>query len=504
MNHRVGSVAIVGGGTAGWMSALYLNRALGRDVKITVVESPTVGTIGVGEATFNTIKSYFDYCGLPEQAWMPACNATYKMAIKFVDWTASGPSFFHPFQRYHDVKGVDLPEWWLKNQRLSERFDYACFTVPGLCDAKSSPKYWDGTVFDETARYPYAYHFDANLLADFLQEVAIARGVEHIYADVRNVSLGSRGEIATLLLADGRTLTADLFLDCTGFRGLLINGALGEPFIPFSNSLLCDRAVAMRIPTPEGERDIRPYTTATALTAGWVWDIPLYGRVGTGYVYSSDFLAEEEAEKEFRSHLGPKAEDVEAFHISMRIGRTRRPWVKNCVSVGLSGGFVEPLESTGIFFIQYALAELLNHFPRNREDDAVIHSYNRAVGSCIDGVRDFLFLHYYANDRRDTAFWNAVKDDVDIPNGLRDRLDLWKNRLPNATSVNAEYHGFAPYSYCVMLLGLNYRPKKSLPILDYLDDCDAEEAFSKIRERSRQLRRELPSQHEYLSVLHMA
>jgi tryptophan 6-halogenase len=510
-------VVIVGGGTAGWMTASHLKKALPA-LDITLIESPNIKTIGVGEATFSTVKLFFDFLGLDESEWMPRCNASYKLGIKFVDWRAEGGHFFHPFQRYEVIDGFNLGEWWLKLKRQEEPFDYACFLIPAMCDAQRSPRFLDGTVFDDKVQdfftvdrlgkknilaehkvqYPYAYHFDAGLLADFLAGYATLRGVRQIKDEVAEVGLREDGSIDHLVTREHGKLEGDLYVDCTGFRGLLINQTLGEPFIPFSDSLLCDRAIALQVPRDIAVHGIDPFTSATALSAGWVWNIPLYGRVGTGYVYGSRFQEPEAAEAEFRAHLGPAADGIKASHIKMRIGRCRSSWVKNCVAIGLSSGFVEPLESTGIFFIQHGIEELVNHFPGAVIDDNTVKSYNRVVGDCIDGVRDFLILHYRATDRADTAFWRATKD-VKVPDELAERLELWKTRLPNARNVNPKYHGFEAYSYSVMLLGLNYRPESSLPALDHIDHERALHAFQSSRDKCLRLVSTLPSQIEYLT-----
>jgi tryptophan halogenase len=234
------------------------------------------------------------------------------------------------------------------------------------------------------------------------------------------------------------------------------------------------------------------------MNAGWAWNIPLYGRVGTGYVYCSQFLSKEEAEAEFRRHLGPAADHCRANHIRMRIGRSRNSWVKNCVAIGLASGFVEPLESTGIFFIQHGIEELVHHFPGGEIDESVVRSYNRSVAEAIDGVREFLTLHYAASDRDDTPYWRAVRN-LEMPESLRERMELWKRRLPNAKNVNTGYHGFESYSYSVMLLGLGHQPETSLPALDHLDDRNALAAFRNLRERTEYLVATLPSQYEYLT-----
>jgi tryptophan halogenase len=332
-----------------------------------------------------------------------------------------------------------------------------------------------------------------------MKDYAMPRGVEQIVDDVVDVKLDESGSIDRIITKEHGSINGDLFVDCTGFRGLLINKALDEPFISFSDSLLCDRAIAMQVPTDIKKDGINPYTSATALSSGWVWNIPLYGRIGTGYVYSSAFISEEEAEKEFRSHLGEASNNCKASHIKMRVGRNRDSWVKNCVAIGLSSGFVEPLESTGIFFIQHGIEELVNHFPDRSFNQELIKSYNKAIANCIDGVRDFLTLHYCASDREDTPFWKATKQKISFSEELREKLNLWKNRLPNNKSINPNYHGFESYSYSVMLLGLNYMPECNPPVLDHIEDQKAMVAFKNIQERANYLNATLPSQYEYLT-----
>lgn len=524
MDKNTQSVVIVGGGSSGWMTAAYLRKALGERVKISLIESSKIPTVGVGEATFSTIKLFFDFLGLDEQEWMPNCNGSYKLAIKFVNWNAEGRHFYHPFQRYEVVDGFSTAEWWLKikDHEGLEALDYTCFTIPAMCDQKKSPRYLDGQVFDSKVseyfkpqrafqknvladlkiQYPYAYHFNASLLADFLMHYATRRGVKRILDDVMDVKLAEDGSIAHIVTTKSGNISADLFIDCTGFKGLLINKALKEPFIPFSESLLCDSAIAMQIPKDIAKDGINPYTTATALSSGWVWNIPLYGRDGTGYVYSSAFLSQQEAEKEFRAHLGSASDNIAPLYIKMRVGRNRNSWVKNCVAIGLSSGFVEPLESTGIFFIQHGIEELVSHFPGATPNEDCIRSYNKAIADCIDGVREFLTLHYCTSTRQDTPFWRATKHELVIPEELQERLRLWKRRLPNNRNINSRYHGFEAYSYSVMLLGLGYQPDDSLPVLNYLNDINALEAFREIKERSWYLCNTLPSQYDYLTSLY--
>jgi hypothetical protein len=518
--HRV---IIVGGGTAGWMTAAYLVKAFAGTILINLIESSQIKTIGVGEATFSDIHLFFEFLGLDESDWMPQCDASYKLAIRFVNWNSEKRTFYHPFQRFEIVDGRNLGEWWLKLKRSKESCDYACFVVPALCDAQRSPRYLDGRVFDDRvmgylgpdssgakpallddlqAQYPYAYHFDANLLAKCLQSYACERGVQTIIDDVVDVKVRSDNTIRSVHTREHGHIEGDLFIDCTGFRGLLLNGALGEPFISFTESLPCDRAISMRVPNNPASEGINPFTTATALNAGWVWNIPLFHRTGTGYVYSSAFLSDDEAELEFRQHLGTRSDACTASRIRMRVGRSRDSWVKNCVAIGLSSGFVEPLESTGIFFIQHGIEQLVNCFPRGPIEPNRVAAYNRSVADLIDGVREFLTLHYVASSRADNEFWKATKADLVIPDGLAERLELWHNTLPTKRTINQKYHGFPAYSYTLMLIGLGHCPTQSLAVLDAMDDSRAIKAFARIEAHSRQLLRTLPSTYEYLSALY--
>ncbi len=512
-------VVIVGGGTAGWMTAAYLSRAFNQKLDIQLVESPDIGAIGVGEATFSTIRLFFEYLGLQEEDWMHECNASYKLAIRFVDWNRERHHFYHPFQRFDSVEGSSLIEWWLKSKPAEAPFDYSCFSVPSICDSQRAPRFHDGHVFDEKVRtylseendrkalhleelkiqYPYAYHFDASLIAAFLSRYAKERGVRHIPDEVLDVQLAENGFIDSIQLARHGRVRGDLFVDCTGFRGLLINKALNEPFTSFAESLPCDRAIAMQVPSDPAHHGINPYTTATALSSGWVWDIPLFHRVGTGYVYCSAFQSPEQAEQEFRNYLGVRSASCTPKHIKIRVGRSNNSWVKNCVAIGLSSGFVEPLESTGIFFIQHGIEQLVAHFPAKMIEEDVVRSYNRLVADVVDGVREFLTLHYAASTRCDTPFWKATKTDFVIPPELSERLKLWKRRLPTNRSINPRYHGFEAYSYAVMLLGLGHHPETSSPALDYRDDRPALAAFDSIRRETQRLVQELPPLHNYLA-----
>lgn len=510
----VDGVVIVGGGTAGWMTATYLLRTFRGRIPITLVESKNVPTIGVGEATFSTVRHFFEYLGLTEREWMPDCHATYKLAIRFENWRAEGHHFYHPFERPRVVGGFSLADWWLHRQ-ASDRYDRDCSVLAALCDARRSPRYLDGVMLErdfvaqggqamsrsvpagQAGQFPYAYHFDATLLARFLTRYGVERGVRHVLDDVLDVRLDDRGYIMSVLTKQHGELAGQLFVDCTGFRGLLLNKALGEPFVSYQDSLPNDRAVALRVPV-DAARGLMPCTTATAQDAGWMWTIPLFGRLGTGYVYASDYCSPDEAERALREFVGPAANDLPANHIRMRIGRSERSWVRNCVAIGLASGFVEPLESTGIFFIQNGVEQLVRHFPDGRDDERLRQAYNQQVANVMDGVREFLVLHYYAAARADNAYWRDAKHRP-MPDGLAGRIERWRTKLPDEDTVFPYFHGFEPYSYVAMLLGLGGLDIRPLPVLARLDDTEVAREFHLVREQARTLIDRLPSQYQYLA-----
>jgi tryptophan halogenase len=506
------SIVIVGGGTAGWMTASYLKAAFADRIDVTLVESAQVSRIGVGEATFSTVRHFFDYLGLDEADWLPKCAGGYKLGIRFQDWSAPGRYFYHPFERLRTVDGFSLADWWLELGDHSQPFDRECFITTALCEAKRSPRMLGGALFtsgmdgslgrstldDQRAQFPYAYHFDADKVASYLAEYAVRRGVRRIVDSVENVRLDERGFIADIRTAEHGDLAGDLFIDCTGFRGLLINKALDTTFVSFEDVLPNNRAVALRVPRADVTQ-MEPYTTATAMSAGWMWTIPLFQRNGNGYVYSDQFISPEEAERELRAAVAPGRDDLEANHIRMRIGRNTDSWVKNCVAIGLSSAFVEPLESTGIFFIQHAIEQLVKHFPDETWNAALARDYNNRINRAVDGVKEFLVFHYKSARREDTPYWKAAKLRP-VPDGLAERLDIAANRLQDEATIYPYYHGFESYSWNAMNLGLDRRPPAS-PALKHLDADAARAALAQLQKEADELVALLPSCYEYLASI---
>lgn len=513
--HQIRTIVIVGGGTAGWLAAAYLSRALNREsqpaCQITLIEASDIPTIGVGEATIPTLLDTFEFLGIPEPEWMVECGATFKLAIKFVNWLgrSGGDEFWHPFGLAPVTTGtsISIAHYWLKRrlQGQPDPFAASCSEAVRLCRAKTSPRFSSDPGY--TWRVNYAYHLDAGRLATYLKERAKADGVKHVVDRVLDVSLDEQGFISHLITAKNGHLPGDLFIDCSGFRGALINQALGEPFTSYSDSLLCDRAIALSLPYDQGDAydekrgGINPYTTATALGSGWAWHTPLVGRSGNGYVYSSAFVAPEDAEAEFRQYLGEKSARLEARHLKMRVGKTRRTWVKNCISIGLASGFIEPLESTGIYLIEAGLKNLIHCFPDKQFQPAIVEHYNRRMTKEYEAIRDFIVLHYCLTRREDTPFWQANKYELALPESLQTQLELWQAMWPNnPRSMNGI---FADFSYICILAGMECFPQQSLPILDHQDDEEARQLFSRLRKRAEILQNKLPGHSDHLKQLRL-
>lgn len=517
--HRIRRILIVGGGTAGWLSAAYLQRALAKDTEITVVESTDVPTIGVGEATIPTLRYTFDFLGLDEAEWMRECNASFKMGIKFVDWLkGEGEHYFHTFNARGPAQaeslinpwgrpyfpeignGFDPMHYWLKKKlavEAVEPYAMACLPSTALCEQQRAPR----SAEHPEAERVSAYHFDAGLVAQYLANVAKTRGVTHVIGHVENIEQAENGFVSALTLRDGRRLEADLFIDCSGFRSVLVGGALQEPFESDAKHLLVDSAVAIPCEHNPELDGLNPFSTVTAQRAGWTWDIPLYHRRGTGYVYSGNHIDQETAERELRAFLGPAGEAGQARHLRLRVGKRRNLWVKNCVAIGLSGSFLEPLESTSIFMTEYQLAQLLTFFPDTRFAEARVRQYNQVLNDMYADIRDFIVLHYVLSKRRDTPFWvDATQPDV-LTESLRVLLDGARENLPVHQRFASSL--FRPINYAQILAGMDYLPTVSSPILEHMDPRWGEQALQRLRDERHAALELLPGHYEYLRSFHV-
>jgi tryptophan halogenase len=511
------NVVVLGGGTAGWMAASYLKKAY-PSLNITLMEAPSIPKIGVGEATIpNLQKTFFDFLGIPEEEWMKRCNAAFKCAIKFENWRRprdKDPNdyFYHVFGLIPNCDNVPLSAYWALRNKMGdpEPLAYACYKEPPLLDAKLSPRFLDGS----RAMY-YAWHFDAHLVADYLREVATGWGVTHVVDELENVQLAPDGSIGSLHTKHGRTLRADLFIDCSGFRALLINKALREPFIDMNDHLFCDSAVATSVPHDDAANGVEPYTSAIAMNAGWTWKIPMLNRFGSGYVYSSKFATEGEATRDFCALWNLNPDKANLNKIRFRVGRNRRAWVKNCVSIGLASCFVEPLESTGIYFIYAALYQLVKHFPDKSFDPVLMARFNEEIELMFDDTRDFIQTHYLTTPREDTPFWRANKHDLHLSESIKHKLATYKAGLPvnmPLTDVDTYYGNFEwefrnfwtnSNFYC-MLAGMGWVPDNPVPATRYRPDSrkKADEIFFQIKRKSADLKARLPTTYEFLRKLH--
>lgn len=437
MAKPITNVTIVGGGTAGWMTALTIVTMLKwrpqrDDFTVTLIESPNVPTIGVGEATVPSISSLLRQLGVPEQRFFARCNATFKLGVLFANWNQwedkSTRDFFHPFSGPQHLDGMN-PGYHYRAFGQSDRSDYVDSVLPVLSVAGRNlgPRPIGASDYDQNLRY--AYHLDAGKLAEFIKEISIERGVTHVLDDMTSVEKDERGFVSALELERNGRHEVELVIDCTGFRSLLLSEAMGAEFESYDDYLLNDRAAAVQIPHAEGA-PLRPYTSSTALTAGWVWNVPLYHRVGTGYVYSSKFKSDDEAIDELLAHLGPIAEGYEPKTLRMRLGRMRKSWIKNVVGIGLSGGFIEPLESTAIYMIEVANRQLFSYWPDADFSETVIDKFNEVMEDLQLEVRDFISLHYRLNNR-DDPYWRAARTDMRISDELAGNFERWRRTAPS-------------------------------------------------------------------------
>ena len=427
-------IVIVGGGSAGWMAAAYLEAALrdnGRQrVEISLIESPDVPRIGVGEATIPNLKHILAVVGIDEFEFLRRVDGTFKQAIKYVNWTrGSGDFYYHPFDGFR-VQPIDRAAMrWLRSNR-SIPFAETTSAQPIVCELGLAPKPLGAR--NPNTGLKYAYHMNALKFADLLTEIATARGVQHYLDHVTDVEMRENGDIAAVNTRDGKRLEADLFIDCTGFAALLIEKQLGVEWVDCSQWLLCNRAVTMNVHYEHHYPGyIRPYTTATALSSGWAWEIPLQNRKALGYVHSSDYISEEQAARELRTFEGKHAESLDTRTVHFKVGHRAKAWVRNCISIGLAGNFIEPLESTGLYLSDLATVMLAEHFPFNDDMQPYAFRFNRIMANRFYEILDFINLHYCLTKREDTAFWREIRKSERINDRLKAKLEFWKTKIPS-------------------------------------------------------------------------
>jgi tryptophan halogenase len=487
-------IVILGGGTAGWMAAAGLAGLLppGR-CRVRLVESDEIGIVGVGEATLPHIKNFNDSIGIDEAEMMRATNATFKLGIHFVDWGFKGSSYIHPFGVHGSAQaGLGFHQQWRRSLAAGRDWDIQDFSF--ACMAARAHRFDFPAVGKPTVNstYSYAYHFDASLYAKHLRGFVEPRGVERIEGKVRDVEQHPEtGDIQALVLESGERVAGQFFIDCSGFRSLLLAGKLGVGWDDWSKWLPCDRALP--VPT-ERCGELTPYTRVSAMDAGWRWRIPLQHRTGNGYVFSSRFIGEDTARDELLRNLDEPVL-AEPRLLRFQAGRRDRSWQRNCVALGLSSGFLEPLESTSIYLIQIAIMNLLELLPTAQHDQRLVDEFNLRTDLEYERIRDFLILHYHLNSRQDTELWRYCAS-MDIPESLRRRMRLFQH------SGIVEFYRdglFTPPSWLSVYLGQGLTPEHYSPLADATPLSRSLKDLDELREDIRDRVDELPKHSTFLA-----
>ncbi len=494
------SLLVVGGGTAGWLTACRMAKVLGSNQpggsEVTLVESPDIGTIGVGEGTFPTIKTILQLIGVSEARFLKACSATFKQGIRFVDWVRTPVNgehshYFHPFENPWGPNAPILTSYWLLQDKASRGpFAATVSFQQRVAEAMRAPK--RGHEGDYKGPLQYAYHLDAMKFARLLTEVGAELGVRHIKGTIDEVGIGEDGAIAFVHSPEHGRLTADMYVDCTGQRAELIGKALKVPFKPVNDVLFTDRAVACQVPYDSEDQAIESYTVSTAHDAGWTWDIGLNARRGIGYVYSGSHTSDDQAEATLRNYVGPKAKDVSSRVIKFDAGYRETQWVRNCVAIGLSAGFFEPLESTGIVLIEIAAGMLAEFFAFDGPIDSGAERFNRLMKMRCENITNFIKLHY-CTTRRQEPFWRDNAAAASIPEALKAMLELWKHRPPSRFDFMSDIESFSYFSYQFILYGMEFETRFDAARHSFPDPEPAEAVFRRIRDYGEQAVRDLPA-----------
>ncbi|MEO7495764.1 MAG: tryptophan halogenase family protein [Massilia sp.] len=496
----VKNVLIVGGGAAGWLTACFLAKTLaapgGEGVRIRLVESSEIGIVGVGEGTFPSIRGTLAAIGIDEARFIREYHATFKQGVLFKDWVrpkggAGADHYFHPFSQPSQRNGgPNLLPHWLRGAAGEVPFAAAVTMQKRVADAFRAPK----RVHDIDFMGPmnYAYHFDAGRFATLLAEHGRALGVAHLIGTVERVELDGKGAIGAVHTAEQGALTADLYIDCSGFRAALIGQALGAPFKPLDEVLFVDRAIALQVPYAKADTPIPSYTISSAHEAGWTWDIGLRERRGIGYVYSSRHTDDARAEQVLRDYIGPAAEGLAPRRLKLQVGYREEQWIENCVAVGLSGGFIEPLESSGIGLIETAAYLIGFLFPFDGQFAPAARQFNELMRERYARVVDFVKLHYCLTQRTDSAFWRDNADPASIPATLRDKLAMWACRPPHRLDFVTDLEMYPPSSWQYVLYGMEFKTDQHASGVSAASMREARDEFRTIAQMAERALADLP------------
>ncbi len=501
---NIKNVVIVGGGTSGWLTAAFLAKHLpetmANPISISLVESSDVPTIGVGEATIPSIKETLNSLGISEKEFLKHTDATFKQSIKFVDWNHDGEHsyFHHNFSQPLKFQEFNYAKYWNKH-RTTIKIPYAyAGTIQGqVCDNFLGPK----KAMDPEYQGPlnYAYHMDAGKFAEYLKGFSMQHGVKHYVQHIEEVTTDEMQNITSLTFKNGESINGDLFIDCSGFLGLLIEKTLKTNFKPLNDVLFVDSAVTAMVEHHD-EKQLPSATSSTAKEAGWIWDIGLQSRRGTGYVYSSKYCNESTAEKTLAEYHNCDPSSLKFRHLKMRTGYREEQWKNNCVAIGLSAGFIEPLESTGIYLVEIALKTLLKLFPTDMEMSHFAEHFNKLMLSQFEGSIDFIKLHYILSDRTDSQFWIDNRDPKSIPESLKQFMKRCETKVPTEFDLPIGPQCFSILSYYAVLYGMEFYPDMSIKPDNRSMNIqqDLHNTVSKIWNNAKQ---ELPTHRELINSL---
>ena len=485
-------IIIVGGGSAGWMTAAALSRLLQPEhIQVTVVESEHIGTIGVGEATIPDIINFNRILGIPEDEFMRATNATFKLGIEFENWGKIGERYFHPFgQHGADMQGIDFHQFFLSSKAQGNSKTIEDYSLCALAAKQNKFQLPSADPRNVLSQIRYAYHFDATLYARLLRSHAESRGVKRIEGKVENIGTQTdTGFIESLTLESGKTISGDFFFDCTGFRALLLSKTLDVKFKDWTHWLPCNSAQAIAC---EHNGPLLPYTKAKAKSEGWQWRIPTQKRTGNGYIYSNEFISDDNATDVLISDLDGAAIGAPK-QLRFKTGCREAFWEKNCVAIGLSAGFLEPLESTSIYLIQMGISRFISMFPGSQHPEIVAKEYNRHMSLLYDQVRDFIILHYCATNRDDSDFWNYCRN-MSLPDSLVHKMELFKSA---GRVFRYEDELFSKPSWVAVLLGQGIIPETVDPIVSSLPRQQLDKSLRSMHHAMQTAATNMPS-HEML------
>jgi len=509
-NNQTKQVVIVGGGTAGWLTAASLakrfNSAGQGNIQVTLVESPDIPTIGVGEGTWPTMRKTLANLGISETDFMRQCHVSLKQATKFVNWKETPKPgidnhYYHLFTSFHDAADFNMAPYWQRGEvGQAATFAQSVSVQGAICEKHLAPKLMTNKEYEGVQNY--AYHLDAGEFAKLLKDHAINNlGVLHVSANVTDVNLDDDGYIEAVETDTDNAIHGDLFVDCTGFKCLLIGDALGVAFKSIDDTLLTDYAVVMQVPYKDDNQAIASCTISTAQEAGWIWDIGLANRRGTGYVYSSKHSSHERAEQKLREYIGEQSEGLTARFIPMNIGYREKFWHKNCVAVGLSAAFIEPLEASAIFLMEAANNMLMELFPRDRAAMVMVEKkYNDSLMFRWNKTIDFIKMHYLLS-RRSEPFWLDNRTKTTLPSSLTDLLARWEHHPVSGYDFDNVYEPFPLESYQYILYGMGFEQDLSFNPGQYSKRDQAQQSFKKIQSITKQVEQQLPTNRQLLTKI---